>query len=58
MSAVKMVFQHNYNNFLMSVSMYCHLYKEGSVSGPQLMVGLLKSVRERMKIYHWSLSNF
>ena len=57
MKTVKMVLQHNINNFVLSVSLYCHLYKEGSVSSGQLFFGLVQCVRERAKLYHWSLPN-
>lgn len=55
MKMVRMVLQHNINNFVLSVSLYCHLYREGSVSSGQLVRGILQCIRERTKPYHWSL---
>jgi len=58
MSIMKRILEHNVNNFLFSVTLCCDLYKSGSVTRWQLMMGLARSVRERMKAYHWSPSNF
>lgn len=58
MKPIKMIVQHNVNNFVLSVSLSWQLYREGSLSKFRLMIHLLKSFTERLKPFHWSLSSF
>ena len=53
MKVIRMVWNHNKNNFYFSVSLYLQLYSKGSLTRLQLLIGLMKSVRERMRFYHW-----
>lgn len=58
MRSIKLILNHNINNFVMSVSLYCQLYKDGSVTEGQLFVGMCKCFTERMKFFHWYPANF
>ncbi len=58
MKLVKIILQHNINNFRHSVSMHCQLYREGYESRTEFLIGLKNCVKERLKFLHWMPSTF
>ena len=53
MKTAKKILQHNVNNFRHSVSLHRELYDKGMNSRSQFFMGIVRCLRERMKVFHW-----
>ncbi len=58
MKIAKKILQHNVNNFRHTVFLNHDLYNKGIINRPQFLIGLLYSLKERIKIFHWRPSTF
>ena len=58
MELIIIILKHNSNNFFYSSSTHFYLFGHGLESKTELIVGLLKCVKERLKLFHWKPSNF
>ena len=58
MKLARKIIMHNVNNFFQSVSLHFYLYKNGMESKAELRTGLISSIKERMKLHHWTPSTF